>query len=265
MVKLDNGMKTLQSQLIKTKGFAFDADTHSYYLDGKPMTGVTTILSVISKNLTWWAAGKALEELGWTNPKFVKREEGIKIAGKARRNFFITNEQYYDWLQDCYRAHDKSKKEAGVHGTDLHALVEDYVKACIDANDGKPLTTFPFEITPFVEWAIKENIRFIASEKQVYSKEKFYAGTMDLVCEKDGKLFIADVKTGKTIYPEYYFQMAAYRLAWQEMGNEPLSGAAVIRMGKDGSFEIGWRYDYQTDLSAFMGALAIYRAKATFN
>lgn len=257
-------MKTTQEQLIPTTGFAFDPDTHSYFMDGKPMTGVTTILQVIGKPLTWWAAGKALEELGWTNPKFIKREEGIKIAGKARKNFFITNEQYYDWLQDCYRAHDRVKKEAGEHGTDLHALAEDYVKTCIEANEGKPLSTYPQEIAKFVEWAVKENVRFVKSEEKVYSKEKWYAGTMDLVLEKDGKLYIADIKTGKDIYPEYFYQMAAYRFAWQEMGNKHLSGAIVVRMGKDGSFEVGQRFDYQTDLSAFLGALAIYRAKATY-
>ena len=49
------------------------------------MTGVTTILGVIGKPLTWWAAGKALETLGWTNPKFVKREEGIKSQGKLAK------------------------------------------------------------------------------------------------------------------------------------------------------------------------------------
>ncbi len=58
--------------------------------------------------------------------------------------------------------------------------------------------------------------------------------------------------------------MAAYTLAWTEMGGKKLSGSCVIRLGKDGSFEVGWRYDHATDLSAFLGALAIYRAKATF-
>ena len=59
--------------------------------------------------------------------------------------------------------------------------------------------------------------------------------------------------------------MAAYRLAWEEMGGKELKGGCVIRMGKDESFEVGWRYDFTTDLSAFLGALQIYRAKATFN
>ncbi len=256
--------KVLQPYLIPIKGFAFDADTHSYYYDGKPMTGVTTILQVIGKPLTWWAAGMALGELGWTNPKFVPREKGIQIAGKARKNFFITNEQYYDWLQDCYRAHDKAKKDAGEHGTDLHALAEEYIKTCIETNDGKPLQAAPKELEKFVEWAVKENVRFLESEKKVYSAIHWYAGTLDLLAEKDGKPFIADIKTGKSIYPEYHFQMAAYTLANTEMGGKKLSGSCVIRLGKDGGFEVGWRYDHATDISAFLGALAIYRAKATF-
>lgn len=246
------------------EGFTFDADTHSYFFDGKPMTGVTTILGVISKPLTWWAAGKALESLGWTNPKLVKKAEGIKIAGKARRNFFISNEDYYEWLQDCYKAHDRVKKDAATHGTDLHGLVEDYVNQCIDSNNGESIVALHTEIKAFADWAKENKIRFVESEKKVYSKEYWYAGTLDILAEKDGQLFIADVKTGASIYPEYYFQMAAYRKCWQEMGGEELSGSCVIRMGKDGSFETGWRFDYLTDLKAFMGALAIYRAKATF-
>ena len=79
------------------------------------------------------------------------------------------------------------------------------MKSCIETNEGKPPGSFSSEIKAFVEWATKENIRFIESEKKVYSKEKWYAGTMDILAEKDGRLFIADVKTGKDIYPDTIF------------------------------------------------------------
>ena len=42
--------------------FTFEEKTHSYFLDEKPLTGITTILGVISKpSLIGWASRMACE------------------------------------------------------------------------------------------------------------------------------------------------------------------------------------------------------------
>ena len=76
---------------------------------------------------------------------------------------------------------------------------------------------------------------------------------------------MADFKTSSGIYGiDYWLQVAAYRMLAEEEGDEPYDGATVVRMGKDGSFEVKHRFDYETDKEAFMACLTIYRAQATF-
>ena len=215
--------------------FIFDPVKHVYTLDGKPLTGVTTVLRVISKGdgLLQWAVNLAVEAM-----QAGKEPQDAKVAWKTKRD------------------------TAGTKGTDLHSEVESFVKACIHLDNGNPTAGCHESVAPFKEWAQSEKIRFTASEQRVFSRDLWLAGTYDLLLEKDGKKFIADVKTSKAIYPSYFYQMAAYRLMLEGMGVKDIEGAIVIRL--NGGVETQYRYDYDTDKDAFLGALAIYRANATY-
>ena len=48
---------------------------HLHLLDGKPLTGTSSVEDVLSKVLTWWASGLAVEKFGWLNPKKHTAEE----------------------------------------------------------------------------------------------------------------------------------------------------------------------------------------------
>ena len=166
--------------------------------------------------LTWWASGKALEQLGWTNPKLVSREEGVKAAGKARKNFFINNEEYYDWLQECYREHDNFKKKRGEEGTDAHGLIEQAVKEAIRVNKGFLFESYENPVVErFATWG--RGKKFLYSEVHVYSEFLWLGGIIDIVYE-DGGVFIGDVKTSKNIYPNQFIQAGLYDLQQGENG-----------------------------------------------
>jgi hypothetical protein len=55
--------------------------------------------------------------------------------------------------------------------------------------------------------------------------------------EIDGKKYVGDSKTSNAVYPEYFYQTAAYRMMLEEMGEKDFSGSIIIRVGKDGSFD----------------------------
>ena len=44
--------------------YAFNEQDHIPALDGKPLMGTSTVVGVLSKPLTWWAAGEAVKKLG---------------------------------------------------------------------------------------------------------------------------------------------------------------------------------------------------------
>ena len=225
------------------KKFEFEPKRHRYFLDGKPMTGVTTILGVIAKPaLIQWSARMAAEYV----LENLKSMDDLEVV-----------------CEEAKRAHTKKKDEAAQKGTDVHALIEEIVKNAIETNSGV-LTIENHEneqVQKFIDWANENDVKFLESENQVYSEKHFYAGTYDLLLEMGGRRYIGDIKTSNGIYGrEFFAQMAAYRLAWEEMEKrDPIDGSIIIRIGKDGSFERKESFDYDTDAKMFLAALEIYR------
>jgi len=220
--------------------------------------------------LTWWASGKALEQLGWTNPKIVPKEEGIKIAGKARKNFFITNADYYDWLQECYKNHATSLKESAEKGTDLHAELEKFVKAEMGIWNYE-IEDLDKRILPFVNWA-KENVKqFLWSEANCFDEELWVGGISDAGCElKDGRLAVIDFKSSKAAYPTSFLQTAGYAIQIEKNGLFHESGLANKKVeGRFGALIVvpfgaevvmpEIRYEVEPYKLGFRQAVGLYR------
>ena len=250
------------------EGFVFDEKAHLYFYDGKPMTGCTTILGILAKPaLIPWAAKMAVEhvrsELSKTD-KWLWSSELSKILDEAKG------------------AHARKRDDAAESGTDLHALVEEYVRSCIDKNNGdadwrdRPdAEEMSTSLKMFRDWACKENIRFIATETKLYSKELWVAGTVDLVFEKNSKRFVGDIKTYKKIWDRVpLIQCAGYALMLEEMSgfhmdvetrvpNETIDGYCVICLPKERSFkeaeDVMWSFDPQAEREAFISAVKLYR------
>ena len=112
----------------------------------------------------------------------------------------------------------------------------------------------------FVDWAIENKVKFLASEKQMYSRAMWVAGTCDFTAIINGKLIMGDIKTSSGIYGrEYFFQCAGYILMAEEHG-ETYDGSIIVRLGKDGSFETKESFDLEADKKGFLAALALFKA-----
>lgn len=240
--------------------FEFDPIKHRYTLDGKPLTGVTTILGVIAKNaLIQWSADETAKFLGWFNEKYDDGTGQAKLAKRFAELKKLTPIAFYGTLTEARSAHRKKKEKAGEAGTNVHLQIEHYIK-------GQPFDTMTPQVKgmveKFVKWAVENKVKFLESEKRLYSRKFWYAGTMDFVAEIDGKVWIGDVKTASGIYPEYFFQTAGYQLALQEMGEYPnIEGHIIVNCKKTGEFEVQRSYGYLQNVEAFKAALIIYRAQ----
>jgi hypothetical protein len=256
-----------------TDDFKFDAKKHAYFLNGKPMLGCTSVLGVIAKPaLVPWAAKMATEYIS-ANCDFVKED-----VAEGNDGYFKVREAD---LSEAKSAHRKKKEDAADKGTDLHALVEEYVKWCIElgGNAQMPIVAHYVErwapLQFFIEWAQKQEIRFIATEQRLYSKSLWVAGTCDLIFEKGGKRFVGDIKTYKKIWDRVpLIQCAGYALMLEEMSgfhmdvetrvpNEAIDGYCVICLPKERSFneaeDVLWSFDPQTDREAFISAVKLYK------
>ncbi len=242
--------KATLNKFADTEGFIFDADTHSYFFDGKPMTGCTTILGVMAKPaLIQWAANQAVE--------YTRREvEACLTETGAAPELSVLD----GILERARTAHAKFRDKRGVEGTDLHAIVEGYIKRCIAAG-GKAQELQPDEadIEKFHLWAVEQDLEFIESEVKLYSKKLFVAGTADFMFKKGDKLFVGDIKNKKKIYGrEPFFQCAGYSIMRSEMTGEAFDGYCVVRLWED-EIETLWSYDTEGDMEGFLACAKLYR------
>lgn len=178
-------------------GLKFSEASHRYWLDGKPVPGVTSILGVLDKPaIPKWAAGAVAEYVA-DNPDAVEHLRGMG------RGPMVQALKGIPW---------EKRDQAGRRGNILH----DYAEAIllgeeVDVDD---------EHVPVMEHAIAFmeawHIKPLLVEAPVASREHWWAGTLDLVAEyrrpdtgEEGTA-IFDWKSGKALYPEYAWQLNAY-------------------------------------------------------
>jgi hypothetical protein len=232
---------------------------HNYYADpeGKQAyTGITSILGVIGKPmLIQWAANEAIKYI----------QANAAVNNEKQTTFYLATEEL---LEEARKAHAKKKTDAADHGTTAHAMVEDYINNCLTLSKGQPLegNEKSKPIKKFIDWALENVDHFLFSERRMCNKELFVAGTADFACVlKNGKTVMGDFKTSSGVYGiDYFLQVAAYRYLAEAEGDASYDGSVIVRLGKDGSFEELYRYDYKTDLAAFLACHTLYRAQQTY-
>ena len=233
------------------KKFEFDEKTHKYLINEKPATGVTTILGVIAKPaLISWSARMASDYV-LNNLKDLNDLERV--------------------CEEAKNAHRKTKEEAGQKGTDVHAEIEEIIKWAIKNNKGVITGINPEskQVENFIAWSIKNKVKFLDSEKKMYSEKFWFAGTCDFTCEIDGKKYVGDIKTSSGIYDRTpFFQVAGYRMMLEEMGEKDFEGSIVINIKKNGIFnednDVYCSLEYKDELDGFLACLTLYRKLQAF-
>lgn len=240
-------MKKIQTKLYGGNvELIFQPYGHKYTVDGgKRVTSVTQALSIINKPaLINWAARMAVEF----------------IADQLEAGQAYDEVQLLTIFDEAKSAHYKKKVSAGNVGTFVHNWVEDYINGKNPATPVNP--GIKAAIERFLAWQKEHKVKFLVAEQQVYSKKYNYTGTLDFICEIDGKMYIGDLKTSSGIYPEMMIQTAAYRYAREEeYPEEKYAGQVIVKVGKeDGSLEVAAIKDgewYPKMLMAFIAALKL--------
>lgn len=218
----------------------FNEEAHVYTFNGTPVRGVTSTLKVINKPaLIQWAANMAS---GWVKDNF---KEGM------------SSKDVELLCREAARAHNKVRDTAAGIGTEVHAFVEASLK-------GEPLPkiTTPEALAScnaFLDWRTKHEIKPIANEQILFSREHWYAGTCDIIAEIDGQITIADIKTSSGIYPEMFMQIAAYTIALEEMRPDfKIARWMIVRLDKkSGQLEVGEMARTQLYMDAFLACATL--------
>ena len=201
----------------------FDPVKHTYLVNNKivrSVTGVTSI-GVPKPQLISWLVNTPMREAKSQLNKLL--DEGKKLDRVSLERVFLESSEKTE----------KIKKDAGLVGTVVHGLIEDYLKGkeIPEQTDKKVIACW----NNFLKWWDKQGYEPVEIEKKIYSKNYTYAGTLDLVVkDKEGNLVLIDIKTSNSISFDYHLQLNAYAFAYTEETKSPISKALIVRLPKQG-------------------------------
>ena len=228
--------------------YQFDSEKHIHTLNGKRLTGCTTVLNVVAKPfLIPWAANMTA---GFLKNKLKDVKE-------------LNQDEWEILLDEARKAHTKKKEKAGSYGTKTHEAISKIIQLAIDESDGVigEVLTEDKSIQNFVDWAVKNNVRFLETEKNVYSGKWHFAGICDMIIEIDNRIWIADIKTAKSgIYSENFWQVSGYHILLEDMGLYPnVKGYLILNLKENGEVNEKRSISIEENKQAFFSCLNIYR------
>jgi hypothetical protein len=179
------------------KGLIFSPGNHRYFLDGKPIPGVTTILGVLDKPaIPKLAAGQVAEYVA-DNP------DGVETLRGLGRGPMIQALKGIPW---------ETRDSAGRRGNVLHDYAEQILHGKEVEVEDEHVPVIEHAIAFMEDWHVEP----LLIEAPVASREHWWAGTLDLIATyrhpvtgHEGTA-IFDWKSGKALYPEYAWQLNAY-------------------------------------------------------
>jgi len=184
---------------------------HMYYVNGKRKTGVTTFIGIKDKSrpIVIWATELYRDFL----------LEKLKVG--------ISED---DIFTGC-TLHEDKKEEAANIGSQVHEWIENYIKG--NKPEMPDVREVQIGVNAFLDWIDKNKVKFLSSERLVYSKKHDYIGTMDIEAKINGKLCLIDIKTSNGLYNTYSMQTAAYVKADEEESKKKYDGRWLIRLAKE--------------------------------
>lgn len=209
---------------------------HRYWMDGKPIKGVTGIKDAYPKGdgLTNWKIANGIEQ---AFPMYQKwfREKGIDtIPTQALLDDMIKE------LMVEVKKEKKTKKAADI-GTLLHSYayaMENHLPFDQNLVEEHPdKDSVKIAIENFQTWHQTCTDIVIKSEQIVGSWTYWFAGTFDRLVSRNGLIVLSDFKTSNSISVEHKIQLAAYRIAIKEWLGIEVNALEVLRFDKN---EVGF-------------------------
>lgn len=207
---------------------------HSYLLDGKKCSGVTTIISkgLPKPALMPWAAKEAAHCAVHEHHLWSEMPEQSAI----------------DWIKN---AHKRNRDEAARRGTEVHNLAE-------QLRDGAEIDV-PAELAGHVD----SYLQFLQDwepspvliEGVVGSRTHHYMGTFDSIEDMGGERWLLDIKTNRSgPFGEVALQLAAYKYAefYLDADGAEQPMLEVDRCGVIWVTDTGYEvYEYRCDEATF--------------
>lgn len=152
-----------------------------------------------------------------------------------------SSDEIMELYDASYNVPDEYTKQSAEFGTLLHDFLETY----LTTGEIKEIQKHPYadvnicreSMLKFVrDWNLGPHTT-VKAECLIWSNVYKYAGCIDYVAHKDGKIYIMDWKTTGSLHTKYLLQLAAYWVALEERAKdynitEPIEHVYLIRFDK---------------------------------
>jgi hypothetical protein len=182
----------------------------------KQVPSITNIKGIKGiEGLKWWAA----------------KEAGNYAADNIAKLAMLSRDEIFTLVKGAPFAKTSAKSEASDVGDVVHDWIDSYIKGIppTEAMLAAPVKAWPDgNVTPlqpsgartarnmwrqFVWWVKAYEPQFTGSEFTVWSDKYEYAGTADWMANIRGMHVLGDTKTGKAVYDDFRYQLAALAFA----------------------------------------------------
>lgn len=186
-------------------------------------------------------------------------------------------QNFVRWLMQVGMNAKQIIEEAGIVGSNVHAAIDFFLKGQEIAymKDGKEIYTWEewVLICKAMEFFNNFSPKILVHEFSFAIDEFGYGGTIDIICEINGEIWLIDYKTSNMIHQTAFLQVAAYRQAWDYLNpHYKIQRSGVLHLkaqtrGEDKKGEKiqgdGWKIieteNYEDDLKFFNYCLDIWR------
>lgn len=233
----------------------FYPDSHRYKMSDQKsyLISVTAVTGIIDKSrvLIGWAINLMAAHL----KKYLEISTGTQF----------TAEELLPVIEEASKQHTIKKEEAGSIGGKVHEWAESFANAQINGSDAPEIKDDEEQgvlsgINAFLDWYNAHEIKFLESERLIYSRKYNFVGTLDGIAMINGKRMLIDYKTSKGIYSEMHYQISAYRLAWEEETGEKLDGMVILHFDKESGAFTAKEFsdeDYAKNWPTFLACLEV--------
>jgi hypothetical protein len=140
--------------------------------------------------------------------RFYRRDGKYYPSITSILNYFPKNQFFHNWLKDVGHNSDIIASKAAAEGTQVHNASEKLMLGeeihWMDEN-GKVFYSLDVwkMILKFADFWKQTKPELVATEYHLFSDEHQYAGTTDIICRMNGKLWLIDIKTSNSIHTSY--------------------------------------------------------------
>jgi len=215
------------------------------------------------------------KQINVLDQRFYRRNEEYYPSVSSILNYFPKNQFFHSWLKDVGHNSDIIAQRAANEGTQVHNTIENFLNGEeINWLDDYGTAKYSLDvwkmILKFADFWNTYKPELVATEYHLFSDEHKYAGTADIICRFQDKLWLMDIKTSNSLHTSYDLQLAAYAKAWNETHDENITETGILWLkastrgsSKDKIQGAGWQLktisDIDINFNMFLKIYDVYK------